>query len=488
MPRRGVPVTFLEAQMDDFGQYDAVGLAELVRSRQVTQLELVDETIERIERLNPQLNAVVIKMYEYARELAKNDTAKGPFAGVPFLLKDFLGQFSGVEYSQSSRFLSGFVPDKAAVLTQRFKRAGFITVGKTNLPEFAIGATTEPEFRGATHNPWDLERTPGGSSGGAGASVASRIVPAAHGNAAGGSIRIPAAACGTVGLKPTRGRNPLGPDYGDLISGFVAEHVLTRTVRDTAAILDVTSGPDAGDWYPAPTKSSSFLKDCDADPGQLKIAVSVASPTGTPVHPDCIAAVHDIAALCEDLGHHVVEAAPSYNADALWYNFTSMMSVGVAWMVDAWTERLGREAVDDELEPFIKALAAHGRTITGPNYLAMLQELQVLARDIGRFFQDHHVLLTPTLGEPAIPLGVLKYDSGDPLELRKSQGKFAPFTYMTNVTGQPAITLPLAMSQNNLPIGLHFAGRYGDESTLFKLSTQLEQARPWLDRVPPVSA
>ena len=232
--------------MEDFAQYDAVGLAELIRCREVTALELVDEVIDRIERVNPTLNGVTIKMYDHARELAQGDIGNGPLAGVPFLLKDFLAEYAGVEYSASSRFLQGFVPDRDTELVKRFKAGGFITVAKTNLPEFAIGATTEPRLRGATHNPWDTTRTPGGSSGGAGAMVAAGVVPVAHGNDAGGSIRIPAAACGTVGLKPTRGRNPLGPYFGEVFSGFVAEHVLTRTVRDTAAVLDITAGPDVG--------------------------------------------------------------------------------------------------------------------------------------------------------------------------------------------------------------------------------------------------
>ena len=239
--------------MDDFAQYDAVGLAELIRRKEVTPLELVDEVIGCIERVNPTLNGVTIKMYDHARELARGDIGNGPLAGVPFLLKDFLAEYAGVEYSASSRFLKGFVPDRDTELVKRFKAGGFITVAKTNLPEFAIGATTEPRFRGATHNPWDTTRTPGGSSGGAGAMVAAGVVPVAHGNDAGGSIRIPAAACGTVGLKPTRGRNPLGPYFGEVFSGFVAEHVLTRTVRDTAAVLDITAGPDVGDWYPCST-------------------------------------------------------------------------------------------------------------------------------------------------------------------------------------------------------------------------------------------
>lgn len=474
--------------MHDFHEYDAIGLAELIRTKQITSLELVDEVIDRIERVNMTLNGVTIKMYDHARELAKGDVGIGPLAGVPFLLKDFLAEYAGIEYSASSRFVDGFVPDKDTELVKRFKKAGFITVAKTNLPEFAIGATTEPEFRGATRNPWDTTRVPGGSSGGAGAMVAAGVVPVAHGNDAGGSIRIPAAACGTVGLKPTRGRNPLGPYYGELFSGFVAEHVLTRTVRDTAAVLDATAGSDVGDWYPAPPQTRPYLGEVGIPPGKLRIAFSTESPTGTEIHPDCAEAVQGTAKLCENLGHEIVEAAPNYDAYGLWLDWTTMMSAGVAWAVHGWEERLGRKAAEGEIEPFIMALVEKGDSIGAPAYLGHLEQLQLRAREIGKFFLDHDVWLTPTLGEPPLPLGVLKYDSGDPFELRRRQATFSPFTYIANVTGQPGISLPLAWNDDNLPIGIHFMGRYGDEATLLRLSAQLEEARPWAHRRPPVSA
>ena len=474
--------------MEDFAQYDAVGLAELIRRKEVTPLELVDEVIDRIERVNPTLNGVTIKMYDHARELAQGDIGDGSLAGVPFLLKDFLAEYAGVEYSASSRFLQGFVPDRDTELVKRFKAGGFITVAKTNLPEFAIGATTEPRMTGATHNPWDTSRTPGGSSGGAGAMVASGVVPVAHGNDAGGSIRIPAAACGTVGLKPTRGRNPLGPYFGEVFSGFVAEHVLTRTVRDTAAVLDITAGPDVGDWYPAPPQSASYLEEAGTPPGRLRIAFSAESPTGTEVHPDCANAVRDVAALCEELGHDVEERSPDHDTHGLWLDWTTMMSAGVAWGVHGWEERIGRKVEPGEIEPFIAALVERGDAVGAPAYLGHLERLQLGAREIGKFFTEHDVWLTPTLGEPPLPLGVLTYDSGDPFELRRRQATFSPFTYIANVTGQPGISLPLAWNGDDLPIGIHFLGRYGDEATLLRLSGQLEEARPWRDRRPSVSA
>ena len=278
--------------MEDFAQHDAVGLAELIRRKEVTALELVDEVIDRIERVNPTLNGVTIKMYDHARELAQGDTGNGPLAGVPFLLKDFLAEYAGVEYSASSRFLQGFVPDRDTELVKRFKAGGFITVAKTNLPEFAIGATTEPRLRGATHNPWDTTRTPGGGRAAGQArwwrrgscpwrTATTRVDRF-------GSRRRPA---GRWASSRREGRNPLGPYFGEVFSGFVAEHALTRTVRDTAAVLDITAGPDVGDWYPAPPQSGSYLDEVGAPPGRLRIAYSAESPTGTEVHPDCANAV-----------------------------------------------------------------------------------------------------------------------------------------------------------------------------------------------------
>ena len=381
------------------------------------------------------------------------------------------------------------MPGRDTELVKRFKAGGFITVAKTNLPEFAIGATTEPRLRGATHNPWDTSRTSGESSGGAGAMVAAGVVPVAHGNDAGGSIRIPAAACGTVGLKPTRGRNPLGPYFGELFSGFVAEHVLTRTVRDTAAVLDFTAGPDIGDWYPAPPQASSYLDEVGAAPGKLRIAFSAESPTGTEVHPDCANAVHDIAALCEELGHDVVEGSPDYDEHALWLDWTTMMSAGVAWGVHGWEERIGRKAEPGELEPFIAALVERGDSIGASAYLGHLERLQLRAREIGRFFTEHDVWLSADTWRAAGAAGhplLMTVETHSSCE--DDRPRSPPFTYIANITGQPGISLPLAWNADNLPIGIHFLGRYGDEATLLRLSAQLEEARPWADRQPPVSA
>ncbi len=476
------------AALDELSSMDALAQAELVRRKEVTPGELVEAAIQRIQRLDPVINAVVTPMYDHAREAARRPLPRGPLAGVPFLLKDFLAEYGGFRFTEGTAFLSDYVATQDSELVRRYKRAGLIVVGKTNTPEMAIGATTEPRLFGPTHNPWDTDRTPGGSSGGAAAAVASRMVPMAHGNDAGGSIRMPASCCGVFGLKPTRGRNPLGPYYGDLFSGLVAEHALTLSVRDSAALLDATSGPDEGDPYWAPPPARPFLQEVGADPGRLRIAFSTSSPTGTPVHPDCVAAVRDAASLCSELGHHVEEAAPAFDAELLWRSFTQVLSVGFAWAVADWGRRTGRKPGPESFEPFTWAFTERGRQASATDYLLAVQDLQRLSRDISRFFRDHDVWLTPTLGQPPVPLGTFRYSGGDPMEFRRRVAAFAAFTYISNVTGQPSMSVPLYWGQDGLPIGCHFTGRFGDEATLFRLAAQLEQARPWASRHPPVSA
>jgi len=473
---------------DELSNIDALAQAELVRKKDVSPLELVEAAIDRAEWVNPSINAVVIKMYDHARELAQGPIGDGPLAGVPFLLKNLLAEYAGLQFTQSSMFLKDFVPNSDSELVRRYRQAGLITIGKTNTPELGIGATAEPRMYGPSRNPWDLTRSTGGSSGGAAAAVATGIVPAAHGNDAGGSIRIPAACCGLFGLKPTRGRNPLGPHYGDIKNGLVAEHVLTRTVRDSAAILDATSGPDVGDPYPAPRPARPFLEEVGVDPGQLRIALTTKSPLGTPIHPECSASAADVAALCQELGHEVVETSPEYDGEKLWRSFTTVITAGVGSSIDGWARRLGRTPTADEFEPFIWALYERVQRISAPEYLAAVQDMQRVSRDLAQFFEEYDAWLTPTLGEPPVPLGTLVYSGGDPLELRRRQLTFTPFTYISNATGQPSVSVPLSWTGDGLPIGAHFVGRYGDEATLFRLSAQLEEARPWSDRLPPITA
>ena len=476
------------AIMNELAVLDATAQAELVRRREVQPIELVDAAIERIEAVNPTINAVVTRMYDEAREAVSDPIPDGPFAGVPFLLKDFLAEYAGVRFTEGSAFLRDYVPEEDSELVKRYKRAGLIVVGKTNAPELAIGATTEPRLFGPTRNPWDTTRTPGGSSGGAAASVASGMVPMAHGNDAGGSIRMPAACCGVFGLKPSRGRNPLGPSYGDIFSGLVAEHALTRSVRDSAALLDATSGPAPGDPYWAPPPARPFIQEVGADPGRLRIAFTTETPLGSNLHPDCLAATRDAANACAELGHEVVKHTPSFDAELLWESFTSILSAGVAWGIDDWGRRTGRTPTSELFEPFVWALAEKGRRLGAPAYLLAVQDLQRTSRQLVVSLAEYDLWLTPTLGEPPLPLGTLVYYGGDPVELRRRQATFSPFTYITNATGQPAMSVPLYQSGEGLPVGVQFASRAGDEATLFRLAGQLEKARPWAGRRPPVSA
>jgi amidase len=467
---------------------DAIGQAELVRRKEVTAAELVEAAIARIDKVDPALNAVVLRLDDLAREAAARPLGDGPFAGVPFLLKDFLAELGGVRFTEGTAFLRDFVSDADSELVRRYKRAGLIIVAKTNTPELAIGPTTEPRLFGPTRNPWDPARTAGGSSGGAAAAVAARMVPMAHGNDAGGSIRVPAACCGVFGLKPTRARNPLGPRYGDIMSGLVAEHALTLSVRDSAALLDATAGPDVGDPYSAPPPARPYLAEVGTSPGRLRIAFSTRPLMGGEVDPESVAAVRDAADLCASLGHELVEAAPAVDGERLFRAFTGVLAAGFTWSIDDWQRRTGRIPTAEFFEPFVWAFTGRGRQFTAPEYLSMVQDVQLLSRDIGRFFVDHDVWLTPTLGEPPVPLGTFRYDGGDPFAVRRRMAAFTPFTYVANVTGQPAMSVPTYWTAGGLPLGTHWLGRFGDEATLFRLAAQLELARPWAGRRPPISA
>jgi amidase len=475
-------------KMDEFNSLDATALAALVREKQVKAIELVDAAIERIERLNPTLNAVVTPMYEQARAAAIGKLPNGPFTGVPFLLKDLGAPYAGVRMTMASAFMRDFAPNHDSELVARLKRAGLIIIGKTNTPELGILPTTEPHLFGASHNPWDRNRTPGGSSGGSAAAVAARFVPMAHGNDGGGSIRIPASCCGVFGLKPTRARNPLGPDFGDIFSGLVADHALTRSVRDSAALLDATAGPDVGDPYWAPPPAGPFLQEVGADPGRLRIAFTTTTPTGVKVHADCLSAVKDAAVLCANLGHEVTEAAPEVNGELVTHTFMVLWSAGCASTIDGLGLATGRTPSRDQFEPLTWALYEMGRQQSASSYLLSLTFLQRVARNIGRFFLKYDVWLTPTLSEPPVPLGTFESPPENPLQGLRRAETFVPFTPICNATGQPAMSVPLYWNAEGIPVGVHFIGRFGEEATLFRLAAQLESARPWAGRRPPVSA
>jgi len=495
---------------NDYDKYDGLGLVELVRKKEVKPSELVEEAISRIEKLNPQFNAVVYKMYELARKIADGDIPDGPFKGVPFLVKDIGITCAGVPSTSGSRFLKDFIPDHDSEMARRFKAAGVVIVGKTNTPELGLMPVTEPQLFGPTNNPWNLARTPGGSSGGSAAAVAARVTPLAHASDGGGSIRIPASCCGVFGLKPTRGRNPMGPDVGEGWRGFVCQHVLTRSVRDSAAMLDATAGPDVGALYYAVPPAYSFLSEVDVDPGKLRIAFTSEPFLGSTVDKDCMKALEATAKLCQDLGHEVAETAPQIDGGAFVRAFTVVLCVETRASIEDNEVLLNRKASPEDFESGTWRLGLLGRQFPAPVFSRSLNLLQRTARQIGGFFQEYDVLLTPTLAKPPLVTGALRpkesqragmkklfdklntgelIDRLDGLEiLSEHTYEFIPYTALFNVTGQPAMSVPLYWNDEGLPIGMQFVGRYGDEATLLRLAGQLEKTQPWCERVPPICA
>ncbi len=483
--------TFTASETRAIAALDATGQAALVRSGELTAADLVGSAIERIRRLNPTLNAVVHTRFPEALEVARAPLPTGPFTGVPFLVKDLAAEVAGWPITEGSRYLCGFVSDTDSELVTRWRRAGLVLLGRTTAPEFGMLPTAESALFGATANPWDLSRTTGGSSGGAAAAVAAGLVPFAHGNDAGGSIRFPASACGLFGFKPTRARNPLGPRYGDVFSGLVAEHALTRSVRDSAALLDATGGPDLGDPYPAPPVAEPFAAQVGRDPGRLRIAVSRRPPgdrlSDRPVHPDCLAALDDSIELLTGLGHQVVEAdLPGLTPD-VGRAIGRVYAAGMLWVVKHWTRRLGRPPRPGELDPLTEAYLADGRKLDAGDYLLAIEDLQSFARGVARFLVSVDAWLTPTMAQPPPPLGLMVSTQDDPWRAARAAGDLVPFPAVAaNITGGPAMSVPLYWSAAGLPIGVHLMGRVGDDALLLRLAGQLEGARPWRDRHPPV--
>lgn len=468
----------------EYERFDALGLAELVRAGEITPAELMEATAFRLEARNGALNAVVFDWLDRAREMARAARPEGPFAGVPFLLKNLGTAMADTPLTMGSRLFAGYRAEDDSEIVKRFMRAGLIPFGRGNAPEFGISATTEPLYHGPSHNPWDLQRTPGGSSGGAGAAVAAGVLPMAFASDGGGSARIPASCCGLVSMKPTRGRSPaaLGAALGQ-------ELVVARSVRDVAAALDVVSAQKPGAPFAAPPPERPFAAAPGETPERLTIAFSRTSPFGgRPLHPDCIAAVEHAAVLCERLGHRVVEAAPDYDFSALAEAmFKGVMATGVAGTVAAREGRLGRPAREDELEPYTRAMVAHGRALGATDYIAALSTIDGFARRFAGFFEDHDIHLTPTLGRPPLPLGELIGTIGDADAYLDILNGFMPFTMQYNAAGLPAISLPLFWSGGGLPIGVQIGAGYTADARLLRLAAELEQAAPWFARRPPMA-
>jgi len=492
----------------EYLRHDATGLAELVRNREVTPLELVDTALARIDRLNPRVNAVIHRMDASARAVAGSALPDGPFRGVPLLLKDLLAAVAGEPLRCGSRFLEAYIPDHDSELVRRYRGAGFVFLGKTNTPEYGLTPVTEPARFGPTNNPWDLTRTSGGSSGGSAAAVASGMVPVATGGDGGGSLRIPAACCGLFGLKPSRGRVPTGPDFGEIWHGAVVEHVVSRSVRDSAGILDATAGADVGAPYAAPHQVRPFTEELLQEPGRLRIAFTERPWLGGTVHADCVAALRDTAGLLESLGHHVEEATPRFDGRAFARAFLTMITAELAGDIADAERELGRRGHRADFEPATWALILLGRALPASQFSRAIRLLQRTAREIAPFFEQYDVLLTPTLAAPPVLTGALQPTAAERAllevmgtlragRLLRGAGilertadrvfEFIPWTPVINATGQPAMSVPLCWNVAGLPIGLHFVGRFGDEAGLYRLAAQLERARPWMDRLAPLA-
>ncbi len=471
----------------DYADYDGLALAELVRKGEVTPRELAEAAIARASHLNSELNAIIFEAYDEALDRAETITSDGRFADVPFLLKDILAEMEGWPTTLGSRFMKGVKAGTTAELTRRFLTAGLNPLGKTNVPELGLLPVTEPAAYGATRNPWNLNHTPGGSSGGSGAAVAAGITPIAHANDGGGSIRMPASCCGLVGLKPTRARNPMGPLLGDVMSGLVQEHVVTRSVRDCAAMLDATAGPDIGDPYYAPPRPESYFAFAGRDPKPLRIAFTTDNPrTGQKLHPECVAAVEGAAKLCEELGHRVEEGFPKYDAAGLDEIFNAIWFAGAAWSIDGMALISGKPLEQDQFEPVTWAAAETGRGVSAPQYLLAVAYMQQGSRAVARFFESHDVFVTATLGEPPAKIGWLDTSASEVGAVLGWMSSYVVQTHLFNGTGGPSISLPLHWTQEGLPVGIMFSGDLGADDVLIALAGQLERARPWRDRHPPI--
>jgi amidase len=467
---------------------DALGQAELVRTGELTAEDLLGVAIHRIERVNPSLNAVVVTAYESARE-ALGSLPTGPFTGVPYLLKDLALEAAGLPLHEGSVFLRDYVSSRDSTLVTRLRAAGLVILGRTGSPEFGMKPTVETRLYGSTHNPWDLTRSAGGSSGGSAAAVASRMVPMAGANDAGGSIRIPASACGLFGLKPTRARTPYGPHYGDVFGGGCVEHALTRSVRDSAALLDATAGPSPGDPYPAPPQPRPYATEITRPVERLRIALTSVPADGRTADPECVSAVEDTAALLSDLGHHVFERDLTELTPEVSAAISTMYGAGTDWVIKYWIRELGREPTEEELDPFTRALWGHGQQVSGGDYLMAQTTLQAFTRKIAEAMADFDLWLSPTLGTLPPPLGTMTSTQDEPWRGNEVAANLVAFPLVTaNVTGNPAMSVPLWWTATGLPVGSHFMARFGREDVLFRLASQLEQTRPWAERIPALSA
>lgn len=474
--------------MEAYGAHDALGLADLVAGGQVKPEELLDEAIRRVEAVDGRLGAVVIRAYDEARRAIAQGLPEGPFRGVPFLLKDLHLGTPGLRTTSGSRFFADFVADRESEIVTRYRRAGLVIFGKSHSSEFGLTTSSESKLFGATRNPWNLERTAGGSSGGSAAAVAAGILPAANASDGGGSIRVPASCCGVFGLKPTRARTPMGPDVGEGWSGMSMVHAVTRSVRDSAALLDASAGPAPGDPYLAPPPERPYREEVGRPPGRLRVALQTATFNGAPTHPDCVAAAEDAAGLCAELGHEVEPVQFQVDAERLREASLTIIAANLRATLEDRAAALGRPFTQEDVEfgTFFMAQGAAGRDAAA--YARSIRVIHAVGRQVADFQHRYDVLLTPTLATPPLPIGALSLSHPNPPEYLAALNQTIGFTQLFNVTGSPAMSVPLFWNGEGLPVGVQFAARFGDEATLFRLAAQLERARPWADRRPPIFA
>lgn len=462
---------------DLFDNNDMTGLAEAIKSGDVSAKEVLEFSLDRLDERNPAVNAVISERREEARNEVSNGLPEGPLHGVPFVIKDLGLDVAGLPSTNGSRLFADAVAEKDSTLVERYREAGLVVIGKTNTPEFGKNASTEPALFGPTRNPYGLDRSPGGSSGGTAVAVAVGIVPGGHASDGGGSIRIPASACGLVGLKPSRGRTPTAPARTLFSSPMSVHHALTRSVRDTALLLDLSAGPTVGDPYVILAPRRPYIEEVGADPGRLRIGLSNVLPDGTPVDPECAAVTTSVAGLLEELGHDVTEGAPNFPLDALTAGLSVLMGIPMTIEVDERLETLNRAIRDDDLEPMARMIYDRAKSESATNVVKALQELERAAQVIGAFFVDHDLLLTPTMARPAAPLGLL--DTANPMSIWEHSAGYSGLTSPFNSSGQPAISLPMGHDSAGVPIGVQLVGAFGREDLLIQVASQLETARPW---------
>ncbi len=456
---------------------DATGVAAAVRAGEVTPVELVENAISRYEERNDSLNAIVATCFEDALANAAEIDTSLPFAGVPFVVKDLGASIAGLPHTRGSRLWADDIAEEDSELVRRYRAAGFVPVGVTNAPELGRSPSTEPVLHGPCRNPYDTSRSPGGSSGGTAAAIAAGIVPIGHGNDGGGSIRIPASACGLVGLKPSRARTTSAPSLSLMSYPMGVNHVLSRSVRDTAAVLDLSAGPVPGDPYVILQPERPWLESAERPPERLRVAVATETRDGEAFHPECAQASRSAADLLDELGHEVTEASPDYPLDAMAEVMRTLMGVPLAVFVNQRLRELGRELRDDDLEPFTRMMYDAAGTVSGEQVLVALEYVEQISHTIGGFFEDFDILVTPTLREPSPPLGLL--DTTDIDAMINNAGIYASLTSPFNTTGQPAISLPLATGSDGMPIGVQLVAAFGREDLLVSVAAQIEQAQPW---------